>query len=311
MPPQPQNEIKPANFGANAGANANANANPKPSTGRRFGKFLKRYVAIIVVSVVVILGALFFILISSTTEFTDETVFTSDPSCNVAGINLHGGLLTYIPNHAEGDSYFDYDTVSSEDITWLLDLAEGDSYIKAIILEVDSGGGLPVAGEEVAEALKNSQKPVVGVIRQVGASASYWAVSGADKIFASENSDVGGIGVTMTYLNNLEKNKKDGYSLVELSAGKYKDSGSPDKPLTEEERNLFLRDINIVYENFTQAISINRNLPIENVKSLADGSTVLGAKALELGLIDQIGGLPEAEKYLSEIIGEEVVSCWQ
>jgi len=80
--------------------------------------------------------------------------------------------------------------------------------------------------------------------------------------------------------------------------GKYKDSGSPDKALTSEEKDLFLRDVNIIYQNFIKAVSDNRKLPIEKVKSFADGSTVLGEKAKELGLIDEIGGINEVEKYL-------------
>lgn len=236
---------------------------------------------------------------------------TINENCTVTGIELHGTLLTYIPKHAENDSMIDYDVVASQDIVWTIKQANEDEKIKGIVIEVDSSGGSPVAGEEISNAVKNSDKPVVAFIRQTGASGAYWAISSADKIFASKNSDVGSIGVTSSYLSNAIKNTTDGYTYEQLSAGKYKDAGSADKLLTAEERALFIRDINIVYENFMEDISQNRKIPIDKVKAFSDGSTVLGLKAKELGLVDQIGGIYEVEKYLEETTGEKPEICWQ
>lgn len=246
--------------------------------------------------------------ISDSTE--DSTADTNDENCSVQGINLHGTLLTYIPEHSESDSFFDLDVVASEGVDWIIKQANEDEKIKAIVIEVDSSGGSPVAGEEISNTVKNSEKPVLAFIREKGLSAAYWAISSADKIWASKNSDVGSIGVTASYLNNVEKNKKEGLTYEQLTAGKFKDSGSADISLTQEEKNLFLRDINIIYQNFVKAVSQNRNIPIEKVKSFADGSTVLGEKAKELGLIDEIGGISEVEKYLEETIGEKPEICW-
>ena len=246
---------------------------------------------------------------SSDSSINDSS--TQDPNCNVAGINLHGSLVTYIPNHADNDTTFNYDTTSSEDVVGAITSANDNPNIKAIVIEVDSGGGSPTGGNEIAEAVKSSQKPVIAMIREVGASASYWAISGASKIFANMNSNVGSIGVTSSYLSNVQKNAKDGLVYEQLSVGKYKDSGSANKPLTQEERNLFMRDNLIIYQNFIEAVSINRNIPIEKVKSFSDGSTVLGQKAKDLGLIDTIGEIGEVEKYLEQTTGEKPDICWQ
>ena len=248
---------------------------------------------------------------TSYTTYTDYEDVYADPSCNVAGINLHGTIMTYIPFHADGDANFDYDTVGSEDILWSVNNANEDPNIKALIVEVDSYGGSPVAGEEISIALKNSAKPVFGFIRENGLSAAYWAISSADRIWASKNSNVGSIGVTQSYLSYSEKNKKEGYLYEQLSSGKFKDSGTPDLSLTKEEKDLFMRDINIVYQNFMEAVSNNRNILIEDVKKFSDGSAVLGDKAKELGMIDEIGGINEVEKYIEEKIGEKVEICWE
>lgn len=241
----------------------------------------------------------------ATSEYSDE-----DYDCSVVGINLHGTLWTYIPPESEEDIFTDNDIVASEEINYLIKQANEDDDIKAILIEVDSQGGLPVAGEEVANALKNSEKPTVAVIRQSGLSAAYWAVTGVDHIFASRNSDVGSIGVTSSYLQNVGKNQKDGNDYVQLSSGKYKDAGDPDRPLTEEERQLFLRDIKIVHENFIEDVANNRGIPLADVQKIADGSSVLGDRAKELRLIDDIGDIREAEKYLEGIIGEKPEVCW-
>lgn len=245
-------------------------------------------------------------VVATSEEYSDE-----DMNCSVLGINLHGTLLTYIPPKNENDSFEDTDVVASEEINYLIRQANEDPDIKAIIIEVDSSGGWPVAGEEISRTLKNSTKPVVAVIRQSGLSASYWAVSSAEHIFASKNSDVGSIGVTSSYLENVGKNKKDGTDYVQLIAGKYKDAGNPDKPLTEEEKQLFIRDLNIIHKNFIGDVSTYRDIALADVQKIADGSSVLGEQAMKLGLIDEIGGLREAEKYLEEKIGEKPEVCWQ
>jgi len=228
----------------------------------------------------------------------------------VVGINLHGSLFTYIPPKSDSSLIEDTDVVSSDDIVYYINQVKEDEKIKAILLEVDSYGGTPVSGEEVANALKASTKPTVALIRQAGISAAYWAATGANYIFASKNSDVGSIGVTQSYLDNINKNQKEGNSFIQLSVGKFKDMGNPDKPLTEEEKAIITRDLNIIHKNFIEAVSINRKIPLADVQKIADGSSVLGEKAKELHLIDAIGSIQEVEKYLSDKIGEKAEVCW-
>lgn len=230
-------------------------------------------------------------------------------SCNVAGVGLRGALMTYLAettNEEDEDVTEAYDATSSENIGYLIDEAKNLNHIKAILVEVDSYGGSPVAGEEVASFITRAGKPVVAVIRQAGTSAAYWAISPADRIFASRNSDIGGIGVTMSYLQEASKDKK----FIELASGKFKDTGNSDKPITDEERTLLLRDLKIAHQNFIEDVAQNRKLSIDAVSRLADGSTMLGAAAKEAGLIDEIGSNYEAEAYLSQQLGEKARVCW-
>ena len=236
---------------------------------------------------------------------------TSTATCNVQGMILRGDVVTYIsPADYNDNGDVIVDEQSSENIVGRIEDAEKDDDIKAIVLEIDSYGGAGVAGEEIANALKSAKKPTVALIRNGAASAAYWAATGASRIFASKNSDVGSIGVTMSYLDAVEQNKKEGYTYNSLSSGKFKDTGDPDKQLTPEEIKLIMRDVNIMHQNFIKDVSDNRKLSIEKVTSLADGSTMLGEAALKNGLIDQIGGQTGVNQYLKDKIGEDVEICW-
>lgn len=236
---------------------------------------------------------------------------TAAETCNVQGIELHGELVTYIsPADLDADGNLLADKVASQDIDFAIQESEKNNDIKAIVLEVDSYGGSPTAAEEISNALKAAKKPTVALIREGGVSAAYWAATGADIIFASKNSDVGSIAVTMSYLDYAKQDLKEGFTYNELTSGKFKDTGNPDKTLTSEEKQLLMRDIEIVHRNFIKAVSENRSLDIAEVESLADGSTMLGEMALQNGLIDKIGGMAEVKDYLKEKIGQAAEICW-
>lgn len=226
--------------------------------------------------------------------------------CNVVGIAVRGEIGITSDCTDEGC----YVTTASDDILEYLKTAREDDSIQAILIDIDSPGGGPVASEEIANAIKATGKPTVAWVRQYAASGAYWIASAADTIVASLNSDVGSIGVSMSYLDATNANEQDGLTFNSLSTGRYKDTGSPDKPLTDDEKALLERDLYITHENFIAAIAENRGLSLEVVSELADGSTMLGRMALESGLIDMLGGQEEAYGVLAETIGEEPEVCW-
>src|SRR3989344_4543944 len=126
----------------------------------------------------------------------------------------------------------------------------------------------------------------------------------------SHGGDVGGIGVTASYLDESNKNTKEGYTFIELSSAKYKDTGDPNKPLMQEERNILLSDVRKAHKVFVEDVATNRGLELKAVDSLANGLTYIGEDALRSGLIDEIGNITTATKYLEDQIGEEVEICW-
>jgi len=133
--------------------------------------------------------------------------------------------------------------------------------------------------------------------------------SAADKIYASEMSSVGSIGITMSYLDYSQQNRQEGITYQQLSSGKFKDTGNPDKILTAEEKELLMRDVKILHEAFVKRVAENRGLDIEQVEKLADGSTMLGGAAKENGLIDEIGNMSDAQEWIKGGLGIEPEIC--
>ncbi len=196
---------------------------------------------------------------------------------NVALIRVQGEIVTYDNWYGYTEGYED-DIVSSDRIVSYIQNADERDHIKAIIIEIDSYGGLAVAAEEIMNAIRRVNKPTVAVIRESGLSAGYLVATGADYIFASEMSDVGSIGITMSYLDYSEQNRREGVIYQELSSGKFKDVGNKDKNLTQEERDLLMRDITESHNLFVRKVAENRGMEVEEVEKLADGSSMLGKR---------------------------------
>jgi protease IV len=232
-------------------------------------------------------------------------------SCNVATVPLYGQVV-YYPNEASGASVGSdgtLDQTSAEDVRQEIEAADSDSSIKAIMLQIDSPGGDPVAGEEISAALQHATKPTVAFIADEGTSAAYWAATGAQKIYASEDSTLGDIGVTQSYLDQTQQDANDGLKFISLTAGIYKDMGDPNTPLTPPERDILQNQLNMVYDNFVDQVATNRNLSVAKVTAIANGSPMLGETAVQDGLIDATGTIYDVENYLKGKIHSDVILC--
>lgn len=255
-------------------------------------------VALIIVKALVVIFSIIALIALSIALIAVETGI-SDGTCNVAVLPVEGEIWPFY-----GMSYTPL-IVTPEMIEISMDTIEEDDTIEAVLIEINSPGGLPVASERIAKRLSNSPLPTVGLIGDIGASGGYMVAAATDHLIASPMSMVGSIGVTMSYVEQSKQNDEDGLTYVELNTGKYKDSGSPDKALSDEERKLFQRDLDDLYETFIKMVSEYRDIPLEKVRELADGSTVNGTRAKDLGLVDEVGGRVEAKIALAKILNKE------
>lgn len=238
----------------------------------------------------------------------------SDGTCNIAILPIIGSIIPYAGADKDGmtaESDLPPST-NPDDVAAMLRFAESDPSIIGILARIDSPGGAPVASEIIANALKQSPIPIAALIREVGVSGGYLAATGADTIIASPLSDIGSIGITMSYLENSGKNEKEGLRYVPLASGLYKDAGDPNKPLTAAERALLERDLKIYHDQFVKEVAENRGMAVEDVAKLADGSSMPGTMALESGLVNALGNQETAREWLAQQLGitpEDVIFC--
>ena len=239
--------------------------------------------------VLIILGVFFFmfVLIPFVISAFDGAKFG-----NVALIPIEG-IIT-----GSGGSAFGQQTLSSKEIVDFIEAADESKQVQVIVLEINSPGGGAVASDEIATAVKNTEKPVVAMIREVGASGGYWIASATDHIIVNRMSITGSIGVISSYLEFSGMMEEYGVGYERLVAGNKKDVGTPFRKLETDERDLLELKLNKVQDYFIQAIAENREMTIQEVTDAATGEFYLGVEAKQLGLVDELGGKDELEEYV-------------
>jgi protease IV len=279
----------------------NAIKNQKEAEGKRTNVWL---VVGIVLAVLFIVPILIIVLLFSAVGIGMMSGSGGDISGvgNVAVIPISGTILT-----ESSGGLFSESGASSEDIVGLIEKADSSPEIKAVLLEINSPGGSPVATEEICNAVKKLNKTSVALIREMGASGAYWVASCADGIVANRMSMTGSIGVTSTYLEFSGLLKDYNISYERLVAGKYKDIGTPFRELSDEERGMLQKQLDDMHTMFIDEIANNRQLDPSYVRSLATGMVYLGKDAKEYGLVDVLGGKDEAEELIREKTGLEKV----
>ena len=216
-------------------------------------------------------------------------------SGNVAWIPIEGVIV------GSEDSGFLFDSgTSSPQAVEFIEKADRNPNIKAIILEINSPGGSAVASEEIANAVKKTNKTTVALIREVGASGAYWVASSAEHVVADRVSITGSIGVIASYLEFPGLLDKYNVTYRRLVAGKYKDIGSPFKEITPEEKDIFQQNLDAIRDYFAGEVAKNRKMNKKDVDKIANGLFYLGAQAKDLGLVDELGGKDEAIRYIEK-----------
>lgn len=215
----------------------------------------------------------------------------------VAVINIEG---TIVSGGDVQDTLFQQSTgvTSGSIMRQIRDAAEDDS-VKALLLNINSGGGSATAAEEIGRELKRfketTNKPIVATMSDMGASAAYWiAACSSDKIYANSTTLTGSIGVYMPYMNTQELFKKIGIKTDKIKSGPYKDILSNDRPMTEAEKILLQNMVNEIYNEFITIVVTGRKMDEAHVRNLADGRIYTGSQAKNLGLVDELGNYYDA-----------------
>ncbi|MEO6909599.1 MAG: signal peptide peptidase SppA [Edaphobacter sp.] len=188
--------------------------------------------------------------------------------------------------------------LSADDINAQLRKFGDDSSVKAIILHINSPGGGAAASQEIYhEVLRVRQekhKKIIASVESVGASGAYYIASACDKIYASDASVVGSIGVIMEWTNYGDLMRWAKLKSVAIHAGELKDAGDPSRDMTPKEQAYFQSLVDNMYGQFIHDVATGRHTTDGKIQPLATGQVWTGEQALPLGLIDKVGGFRTA-----------------
>jgi protease-4 len=191
----------------------------------------------------------------------------------------------------------------SDTIVGLIEQADADANIKAIVLRIDSPGGGVVASDEIYHALTQVDKPIVVSMGSLAASGGYYIAAPADYIYATPYTLTGSIGVISQFFVAEDLLEDIGVDVVVITAGDVKDFGSFHREMTDEERAYWQALIDEIHGGFIERVAEGRDMSVEDVRALADGRVFLGEEAVDLGLVDEIGYLEDAVAKAGELGG--------
>lgn len=183
----------------------------------------------------------------------------------------------------------------------LRDLRE-DPSVAAIVVRVNSPGGSALASELIQREMREARevKPVVVSMGSLAASGGYWISAYADHIFAEPTTITGSIGVWGLLFNFQQLAKDHGITFDGVKTSTYADIFTISRPKTKQEMELVQTFTDFIYDEFIRKVSEGRDMPIAEVQDIAQGRVWSGADALEVGLVDEIGGLSDAIKYAAD-----------
>ncbi len=198
--------------------------------------------------------------------------------------------------------------VSGRRVAEQIDKHAGQDSVGAIVLRIDSPGGTVVGSQEIHAAVGRARaagKPVVASMGDLAASGGYYAACGAERVFAAPGTMTGSIGVIMQFADVRGLMGKIGVGTSTIKSGEFKDIGNGFREMTERDRGVLQEIVDDVYAQFVEAVAAGRDMPVESVRTLADGRIYSGRQALGLGLVDELGDMEDAVAAAGRLAGIE------
>jgi protease-4 len=199
--------------------------------------------------------------------------------------------------------------MESQEIVRQLRNFSRDGSVKGILIRVNSPGGLVSPAQEIYDEINrirnDTDKPVVISMGSIAASGGYYISCAGDFIFANPGTLTGSIGVVLQYPVVKELINKIGIEYKTMKSGPVKDAGSPFREPNKEDSIMLQDAIDDIFEQFVNVVATSRGLDVEEARKLADGSVYSGHRALDLGLVDTLGGMEAALRYLADQSGIE------
>ena len=201
----------------------------------------------------------------------------------------------------DGDG--DNSTIGSTTLSKAIREARENKKVKAIVMRVNSPGGSALAAEVIRREveLAKAEKPFIISMGNYAASGGYWISTEGDRIFADETTLTGSIGVFGTFPNAKKfLNETVGLTFDVVKTNENADFGSIAEPLTPYQKSMLQKHVGNTYNDFTSLVARTRGLRQSYVDSIGQGRVWSGVDALEIGLVDELGGLDKAIEYAAK-----------
>lgn len=279
---------------------------PYPPPPRRGGAGRTIFVGMLVL-LLLISGALNLVLIASSfssggSNVTQQTVQAGGGRDKIVIVPLHGII------DASVSARFDR----------FMDLAEGDAAVKAVVIEIDTPGGTVTASDEIYNRIKSFKAkrsiPVVVSMGSLATSGGYYAACGGDWVFAQPTTFTGNIGVLMPRYNFSKLMEKYGVAETTIvsTGAKFKNAGSSFQPETPEETQYMQELADSAFTTFKEVVVAGRSSRlIGNLEDIANGKVYTAKSAKELGLIDDVGYLEDAQNYAAKNLVNPTIVRYQ
>lgn len=195
--------------------------------------------------------------------------------------------------------------MDSRDIVRQIRNFREDDSVQGIILRINTPGGAVAPSQEIYDEVlrSRSSKPIYASMGSVAASGGYYIAAAAEQVYANPGSLTGSIGVIMAFTNFEGLMKKVGVRPEVIKAGKFKDTGSPARTMSNKERKYLQAVVKDVHNQFIEAVSKGRNMDPAQARKLADGRIFTGRQALEMKMVDELGGLEDAIGNMGKRLG--------
>ncbi len=193
--------------------------------------------------------------------------------------------------------------IGGNSLSALIREATNDNSLEALVIRIDSGGGSAFASEVIRDELENARAanlPVFVSMGSVAASGGYWIAAAAEEIWALPSTITGSIGVWGLLPNVSGSLKKIGVHNDGLGTTSLSDIYQIDRPLSPDAQQVFQSGVDNIYDQFINLVAESRGQTADDIHRIAQGRVWSGAKAMEFGLVDQLGSLDDLMKAIGE-----------
>ena len=285
------------------------------STARTVGQ-----VAVVAVVAALVVALSWFVFLEYPSSLTDLFGVVLVGLVGLVGLRFAGNVAgTLLPDHnaaevaVEGpisrDSGGGIGTApigtSADDLVEQIERADDDRATEALLVKLNTPGGEIVPSQDIRLAAERFDGPTIAYATDVCASGGYEIASGCDELWAREGSLVGSIGVIGSRVTVSDLADRLGVEYEQLTAGAYKDAGTPLKQLEDDERAYLQGLIDDYYDQFVEGVAEGRDLDPDAVRD-TEARVYLGDEAREIGLVDEIGTREDVIERLETDLGTTV-----